>query len=253
MSSTAGSQSTFLFPLGLPSRARLGIGNAYFALVALSGRTSGSFMSTDSTTGAEAPRVNARWTKRNHTAAVKVRQLDRISPFSVYPSSSCTLIVSCSRSRLAASNLRTRKAIAWCPWQSSLLATGGGTNDHTIHFWFVFQTPVPLPLPSSSSLLKLTVAPRCCFCSHPPLASHLKVLHDRLPDLLPPDPLSSHRSHLLPPLERDSLLPRLPGQQHLPLVLPVPPASVGGERARQQSAGFGVESRREYGRDVCER
>jgi hypothetical protein len=153
MSSTAGSQSTFLFPLGLPSRARLGIGNAYFALVALSGRTSGSFMSTDSTTGAEAPRVNARWTKRNHTAAVKVRQLDRISPFSVYPSSSCTLIVSCSRSRLAASNLRTRKAIAWCPWQSSLLATGGGTNDHTIHFWFVFQTPVPLPLPSSSSLL----------------------------------------------------------------------------------------------------
>lgn len=27
------------------------------------------------------------------------------------------------------------KAIAWCPYQSSLLATGGGTSDKTIHFW----------------------------------------------------------------------------------------------------------------------
>ncbi|KEI36945.1 uncharacterized protein L969DRAFT_238954 [Mixia osmundae IAM 14324] len=27
------------------------------------------------------------------------------------------------------------KAIAWSPWQSNLLATGGGTSDKTIHFW----------------------------------------------------------------------------------------------------------------------
>lgn len=27
------------------------------------------------------------------------------------------------------------KALAWCPWQSSLLATGGGTQDKHIHFW----------------------------------------------------------------------------------------------------------------------
>ena len=27
------------------------------------------------------------------------------------------------------------KALAWCPWQSNLLATGGGTNDATINFW----------------------------------------------------------------------------------------------------------------------
>ncbi|KZT01333.1 WD40 repeat-like protein [Laetiporus sulphureus 93-53] len=39
----------------------------------------------------------ARWTKRNHTAAVK--------------------------------------AISWCPWQPSLLASGGGTNDATVHIW----------------------------------------------------------------------------------------------------------------------
>ncbi|KAJ3035180.1 ubiquitin-protein transferase activating protein, partial [Rhizoclosmatium hyalinum] len=27
------------------------------------------------------------------------------------------------------------KAVAWCPWQLNLLATGGGTNDKKIHFW----------------------------------------------------------------------------------------------------------------------
>jgi len=27
------------------------------------------------------------------------------------------------------------KALAWCPWQSNILATGGGTQDKTIHFW----------------------------------------------------------------------------------------------------------------------
>lgn len=27
------------------------------------------------------------------------------------------------------------KALAWCPWQSNLLATGGGTNDRHIRFW----------------------------------------------------------------------------------------------------------------------
>lgn len=29
------------------------------------------------------------------------------------------------------------KAIAWCPWRSSILATGGGTNDKTIKEWDV--------------------------------------------------------------------------------------------------------------------
>ncbi|KZS96777.1 WD40 repeat-like protein [Sistotremastrum niveocremeum HHB9708] len=42
-------------------------------------------------------RAAAKWTKRNHTAAVK--------------------------------------ALAWCPWQPTLLASGGGTGDATVHFW----------------------------------------------------------------------------------------------------------------------
>ncbi|KAJ1926860.1 WD repeat-containing protein slp1 [Tieghemiomyces parasiticus] len=27
------------------------------------------------------------------------------------------------------------KAVAWCPWQQNLLATGGGAHDRHIHFW----------------------------------------------------------------------------------------------------------------------
>jgi cell division cycle protein 20 (cofactor of APC complex) len=27
------------------------------------------------------------------------------------------------------------KALAWCPWQRGLLATGGGTTDKTMKFW----------------------------------------------------------------------------------------------------------------------
>ena len=29
------------------------------------------------------------------------------------------------------------QAVAWCPWQPNVLATGGGTNDKCIKFWNV--------------------------------------------------------------------------------------------------------------------
>lgn len=29
------------------------------------------------------------------------------------------------------------QALAWCPWNDSILATGGGTADRAIHFWNV--------------------------------------------------------------------------------------------------------------------
>lgn len=31
------------------------------------------------------------------------------------------------------------KAIAWCPWKPTLLATGGGTRDHHLRFWNVYS------------------------------------------------------------------------------------------------------------------
>ncbi|GJN90721.1 hypothetical protein Rhopal_003735-T1 [Rhodotorula paludigena] len=34
----------------------------------------------------------------------------------------------------------TAAALAWCPWNSSLLASGGGSSDRTIHFWNTTQS-----------------------------------------------------------------------------------------------------------------
>jgi cell division cycle protein 20 (cofactor of APC complex) len=34
------------------------------------------------------------------------------------------------------------KAIAWCPWQSNILATGGGTADGKIHIWNIYNGSV---------------------------------------------------------------------------------------------------------------
>ncbi|TIC26507.1 WD40 repeat-like protein [Wallemia mellicola] len=54
-------------------------------------------VATGSSDPAQGRNTEPRWSKRNHEAAVK--------------------------------------ALAWCPWTPSLLASGGGTGDHTIHFW----------------------------------------------------------------------------------------------------------------------
>jgi len=40
--------------------------------------------------------------------------------------------------RMSKNNHRAAvKAIAWCPWQANMLATGGGTSDKMVHFWNV--------------------------------------------------------------------------------------------------------------------
>ncbi|WVO18705.1 hypothetical protein L204_106425 [Cryptococcus depauperatus] len=67
------------------------------------------------------PRVVPKWTKRNHTAAVK--------------------------------------AIAWCPWQSSLLATGGGTADKHIHFWSTSTGARTASLATSTQVTSLIFSP----------------------------------------------------------------------------------------------
>ncbi|KAI8800018.1 quinon protein alcohol dehydrogenase-like superfamily [Cladochytrium replicatum] len=38
-------------------------------------------------------------------------------------------------SRFSNSHMAAVKAIAWCPWQLNLLASGGGTQDRKIQFW----------------------------------------------------------------------------------------------------------------------
>lgn len=63
-----------------------------------------------------------KMSKTNHTAAVKVRFRRR----DLYP-------------RAPLLTLSRPQALAWCPWNSSLLASGGGSSDRTIHFWNTTQ------------------------------------------------------------------------------------------------------------------
>ncbi|WVR07806.1 hypothetical protein IAU60_004849 [Kwoniella sp. DSM 27419] len=72
-------------------------------------------------TGEGVARGSAKWTKRNHTAAVK--------------------------------------ALAWSPWQSSLLATGGGTADKHIHFWSTSTGTRTHSLATSTQVTSLTFSP----------------------------------------------------------------------------------------------
>lgn len=65
----------------------------------------------------EGARGSAKWVKRNHTAAVKVCVVFGLL------GNGCSLTLS------------LYQGVAWCPWQPSLLATGGGTNDATINVW----------------------------------------------------------------------------------------------------------------------
>lgn len=65
--------------------------------------------------------LHPRLTKRNHTAAVK--------------------------------------ALAWCPWQNNLLATGGGSTDQTIHFWTTSTGARTHSLPTKSQVTSLIWSP----------------------------------------------------------------------------------------------
>ena len=44
------------------------------------------------------------------------------------------------------------KAIAWCPWQSNLLATGGGTYDGKIRLWNIFSGNILQTLDAKSQI-----------------------------------------------------------------------------------------------------
>jgi len=47
------------------------------------------------------------------------------------------------------------QALAWCPWNSSLLASGGGSSDRTIHFWNTTQSARLNSLVTSSQVTSL--------------------------------------------------------------------------------------------------
>lgn len=51
------------------------------------------------------------------------------------------------------------KALAWCPWNSSLLASGGGSSDRTIHFWNTTQSARLNSLVTTSQVTSLAWNP----------------------------------------------------------------------------------------------
>ena len=64
------------------------------------------------------------------------------------------------------------KALAWCPFQSNLLATGGGTADRTIRFWNTCTGAQLNSIDTGSQvclapliLLSCTLQPTACSCS----------------------------------------------------------------------------------------
>jgi cell division cycle protein 20 (cofactor of APC complex) len=55
--------------------------------------------------------------------------------------------------------LKLAQALAWCPWQSNLLATGGGSSDQTIHFWSSTTGARTASLPTASQVTSLIWSP----------------------------------------------------------------------------------------------
>lgn len=47
------------------------------------------------------------------------------------------------------------KAIAYCPWSSSLLATGGGSKDRTIRFWHTNSGTLLESIPTKGQITSL--------------------------------------------------------------------------------------------------
>jgi cell division cycle 20, cofactor of APC complex len=59
-------------------------------------------------------------------------------------------------------HISTVKALAWCPWQPDLLATGGGTKDGAIRFWDVKRARLKrLVINTNSQVSSLHFAPTC--------------------------------------------------------------------------------------------
>ena len=51
------------------------------------------------------------------------------------------------------------KALAWCPWQPALLASGGGSSDKTVHFWNTTTSARLHSLVTSSQVTSLAFNP----------------------------------------------------------------------------------------------
>ncbi|CAD25313.2 CDC20-LIKE PROTEIN [Encephalitozoon cuniculi GB-M1] len=52
------------------------------------------------------------------------------------------------------------KALAWCPWRSGILTSGGGAKDMTIKFWDVVENKMERSIDTQSQVCTLTYLPK---------------------------------------------------------------------------------------------
>jgi len=89
------------------------------------------------------------------------------------------------------------KAIAWCPWQTNLLATGGGSSDKFIHFWNGTTGARLNSIDSGSQVtsLKWSTAYKEIVSCHGFPDNHLSVWH--YPSLVKQVDIPAHESRVL--------------------------------------------------------
>jgi cell division cycle 20, cofactor of APC complex len=89
------------------------------------------------------------------------------------------------------------KAIAWCPWQTNLLATGGGSSDKHIHFWNGTTGARLNSIDSGSQVtsLRWSTAYKEIVSSHGFPDNHLAVWH--YPSLVKQVDIPAHESRVL--------------------------------------------------------
>ena len=89
------------------------------------------------------------------------------------------------------------KALAWCPWQKDLLASGGGTADRTMKFWNTQTGALQNSIDTGSQVTSLTWAPhdREIVSSHGFSKNQLSVWS--YPSLAHVKDLTGHTSRIL--------------------------------------------------------
>lgn len=89
------------------------------------------------------------------------------------------------------------KAVAWCPWQSNLLATGGGSSDKFIHFWNGTTGARLNSIDSGSQVtsLRWSTAYKEIVSCHGYPDNHLSVWH--YPSLVKQVDIPAHESRVL--------------------------------------------------------
>ncbi|XP_008332236.1 cell division cycle protein 20 homolog [Cynoglossus semilaevis] len=89
------------------------------------------------------------------------------------------------------------KALAWCPWQPNILASGGGTSDRHIRIWNVNSGSCVTSLDTQSQISSLVFAPNYKELVSGHGYSHNNVVIWKYPSLSKVAELNSHQDRVL--------------------------------------------------------